>query len=169
MRAKGLDDDDLKDMLLTRDEKGIVLYTDGKVSLLDYGKKVKFSPMERALYTLMLKYVDGITGEDLWKYYDELVGIYGRMARFEDADVVADAVDTLLDDSRVTLYSNLFRIKRKITDAAGAAAARKYAILRGKDNAYRIAVSRDLVSGTFYVCNSCRGFAVPCKPFNFVP
>ena len=149
LRAKGLDDDDLQDLLLTKDEKGIVLYTDGKVSLLDYGKKVKFSPMERALYTLLLKYVDGITGDDLWKYYDELVGIYGRMARFEDEEVVADSIDTLLDDSRVTLYSNLSRIKKKITDAAGAAAARKYAILRGKDNAYRISARRELISGSF--------------------
>ena len=71
------------------------------------------------------------------------------MARFEDAVVVGDAIDTLLDDSRVTLYSNLSRIKKKITDAAGAAAARKYAILRGKDNAYRIAAPRDLISGAF--------------------
>ena len=51
LRAKGLDDDDLKDLLLVKDEKGIALSPDGTLSLLDYGRKVKLSPMERALYT----------------------------------------------------------------------------------------------------------------------
>lgn len=148
LRAKGLDDDDLKDLLLVKDEKGIALSPDGTLSLLDYGRKVKLSPMERALYTLLLKHEGGILAEDMWMYYDELVGIYGKMTRFDDPDTVADAVDTLLDDSRVTLYSNLSRIKRKITDAAGARAARMYAILRGKDNVYRVSASRALVKGS---------------------
>ena len=55
LRAKGLDDDNLKDLLLVKDEKGIALSPDGTLSLLDYGRKVKLSPMERALYTLLLK------------------------------------------------------------------------------------------------------------------
>ena len=106
LRAKGLDDDDLKDLLLVKDEKGIALSPDGTLSLLDYGRKVKLSPMERALYTLLLKHEEGILAEDMWMYYDELVGIYGKMTRFDDPDAIADAVDTLLDDSRGTLYSD---------------------------------------------------------------
>ena len=88
------------------------------------------------------------SGDNLWMFYDELVGIYGKMSRFDDPDAVADAVDTLLDDSRVTLYSNLSRIKRKITDAAGARAAKMYAILRGKDIVYRVSAPRALVKGS---------------------
>ena len=148
LRAKGLDDDDLKDLLLVRDEKGISLSPDGTLTLLDYDKKVKLSPMERALYTLLLNHEDGIRVEDLWMYYDELVGIYGKMTWFDDPRMIEDAVDTLCDDSRVTFYSNLSRIKRKLTEAGGSGAAQKYAILRGKDNVYRVAAPRGLVQGT---------------------
>lgn len=148
LRAKGLDDDDLKDLLQVDDEKGIALSADGTLTLLDYGRKVKLSPMERALYTLLLNHEDGIRAEDMWKYYDELVVLYGRMTWFDDPQVIADTVDTLCDDSRVTFYSNLSRIKRKFTEAGGARAARKYAILRGKDNVYRVAAQRTLISGS---------------------
>lgn len=148
LRAKGLDDDDLKNLLLSEDEKGIILSEDGTLTLLDYGKTVKLSPMERALYMLLLKYVDGIRIEDLWKYYDELIGIYSKMTWFADPVAAADAVDALCDDSRATFYTNLSRIKKKITDAAGRVAASKYAILRGKDDVYRVAAPRSLVTGT---------------------
>ena len=148
LRAKGLDDDDLKDLLLSGDEKGISLSEDGTLTLLDYGKTVKLSPMEWALYMLLLKYTDGIRIEDLWKYYDELFAIYSKVTWFEDPVAAADAVDALCDDSRATFYTNLSRIKKKITDAAGKMAAGRYAILRGKDNIYRVAVPRTLVSGT---------------------
>lgn len=149
LRAKGLDDDTLRDIVVAGDSKGITLAAGGVMNLLDYGVTVKLNPMEKTLYTLFLKNEDGIYVDDFWKYYDELVEIYRKMTRFEDEDAITDAVDNVLDDSRVTLYANLSRIKKKITEAAGRAAADKYAILRGKDNVYRLAVSRDLVRGTF--------------------
>ena len=149
LRAKGLDDDTLKDIVLTGDGKGISLAAGGGVTLLDYGVTVKFNPMEKTLYTLFLNNVDGIHVDDFWKYYDELVEIYRKMTRFEDEDAILDAVDNVLDDSRVTLYANLSRIKKKITLAAGRAAADRYAILRGKDDVYRLAVPRNLVTGEF--------------------
>ena len=149
LRAKGLDDDTLKDIVLTGDGKGISLAAGGVVTLLDYGVTVKFNPMEKTLYTLFLNNVDGIHVDDFWRYYDELVEMWRKMTRFEDEDAILDAVDNVLDDSRVTLYANLSRIKKKITLAAGRAAADRYAILRGKDDVYRLAVPRNLVTGEF--------------------
>ena len=149
LRAKGLDDDTLQDILLTDDRKGVTLAAGGVMNLLDYGATVRLNPMEKTLYTLFLRHEEGIYVGDFWRYYDELVDIYRGMTRFEDNLAITDAVDNVLDDSRVTLYANLSRIKKKITTAAGRAAADKYAILRGKDDVYRVAVSRDLVRGAF--------------------
>ena len=149
LRAKGLDDDTLKDIVLTGDGKGVTLAAGGLMTFLDYGATVRLNPMEKALYTLFLTHEEGIHIDDFWKYYDELVDIYRKMTRFEDELAITDAVDAVLDDNRVTLYANLSRIKKKVTEAAGRAAADKYAILRGKDNVYRLAVPRDLVSGSF--------------------
>lgn len=149
LRAKGLDEETLKDIVLAGDSKGISLAAGGVMNLLDYGVKVKLTPMEKALYTLFLTHEEGIHINDFWEHYDELVGIYREMTRFEDEVAITDAVDAVVDDNRVTLYANLSRIKKKITEAAGRAAADKYAILRGKDNVYRLAAPRNLVSGAF--------------------
>ena len=56
------------------------------------------------------------------------------------------AVDALCDDDRATLQTNVSRIKRKLVDKLGRLAADQYAIIRGRDGVYRIAVPRDLVA-----------------------
>lgn len=148
LRDLGMDDDDLIGVLSRGGGKGLELSPKGTLIILDTGRSVRLTPMEKTLYKLLLRYEDGIKAEDLWKYYDELVRIYGGMSRYDDPDDIAAAVDNLCDDSRITLYTNLSRIKRKITDAGGASAARRYAILRGRDNAYRIAAPRNLIKGS---------------------
>ena len=79
LRAKGLKDDDLQD-LLSRDEKGIALSQDGTLELLDYGKKIRLNPLERTLYAFLLKHEDGVMADNLWMYYDELVGSGARFS-----------------------------------------------------------------------------------------
>lgn len=108
--------------------------------------KIYLNPVERTLYTLLLRYVDGIAAEDIWKYYDELCEIYRKQTVYDDPDQIEAAVDALCDDDRATLQTNVSRIKRKLVDKIGRLAADQYAIVRGKDGVYRIAVSRDLVT-----------------------
>ena len=55
-------------------------------------------------------------------------------------------MDALCDDDRATLQTNVSRIKRKLVDKVGRLAADQYAIVRGRDGVYRIAVPRDLVA-----------------------
>jgi hypothetical protein len=95
---------------------------------------------------LLLRYVDGIAAEDIWKYYDELCEIYRKQTVYDDPDQIEAAVDALCDDDRATLQTNVSRIKRKLVDKVGRLAADQYAIVRGRDGVYRIAVSRDLVT-----------------------
>ena len=111
LRARGLNDDQIDD-LVKRDGPGrITLDTNGILTLPDYGNvKIYLNPMERTLYTLL-----------------------------------EAAVDALCDDDRATLQTNVSRIKRKLVEKVGKIAADQYAIVRGKDNVYRIAVPRDLV------------------------
>ena len=72
-------------------------------------------------------------------------GIYSKQTVFGDMDVVRDAVGALVDDYKTTLYTNVSRIKKKITDKLGRKAA-PYIITR-ENGTYSIKVSRDLVSG----------------------
>ena len=143
LRAKGLNDDQI-DTLVKRDGPGrIFLDRNGILSLPDYGDvKIYLNPMERTLYALLLKYEQGISPNDIWMYYDELCDIYKSQTVYDDPDQIEAAVDALCDDDRSTLQTNISRIKRKLVEKVGKIAAEQYAIVRGKDNVYRIAVPR---------------------------
>ena len=143
LRAKGLNDDQI-DLLVKREGPGrISLDRNGILSLPDYGDvKIYLNPMERTLYALLLKYEQGISPNDIWMYYDELCDIYKSQTVYDDPDQIEAAVDALCDDDRSTLQTNISRIKRKLVEKVGKIAAEQYAIVRGKDNVYRIAVSR---------------------------
>ena len=147
LRARGLSDD-LIDTLVKRDGPGrISLERNGILSLPDYGDvKIYLNPMERTLYTLFLRHDAGIAAEDLWMYFDELCEIYRKQTVYDDPDQIETAVDALCDDDRATLQTNVSRIKRKLVDKIGRLAADQYAIVRGRDGVYRIAVPRDLVA-----------------------
>ena len=147
LRARGLSDD-MIDTLVKRDGPGrLVLDRNGIISLPDYGDvKIYLNPIERTLYTLLLRYEDGISADDIWMYYDELCDIYRRQTVYDNPDQIEAAVDALCDDDRATLQTNISRIKRKLVEKVGKIAADQYAIVRGRNGVYRIAVPRNLVS-----------------------
>lgn len=147
LRTRGLNEDQI-DTLVRRDGPGrISLDRNGMLCLPDYGDaKIYLNPMERTLYTLLLRYEGGISAEDIWMYYDELCDIYRRQTVYDDPDQIEAAVDALCDDDRATLQTNVSRIKRKLVDKLGRIAADQYAIVRGRDGVYRIAVPRNLVT-----------------------
>ena len=146
LRARGLNDDQI-DNIVKRDGPGrILLDSNGILTLPDYGNvKIYLNPMERTLYTLLLKYEKGISPNDIWMYYDELCDIYQAQTIYDDPVQIEAAVDALCDDSRATLQTNISRIKRKLVEKVGKITADQYAIIRGGDNVYRIAIPRDLV------------------------
>ena len=95
-------------------------------------------PLERTLYILFLRYPDGINADELWRYWDELCKIYGSQMVYDDRSLIEDAVEGICDEEKVTWYTNVSRIKRKITDKLGKRAAEQYIIRRGEDGLYRI-------------------------------
>ncbi len=146
LRARGLNDD-MIDSLVKRGGTGrLCLERNGVLSLPDYGVKIYLNPMERTLYTLMLRYDQGISPDDIWQYYDELCAIYRKQTVYDNPDQIDAAVDALCDDDKSTLQTNVSRIKRKLVEKVGKIAAEQYAIVRGKDGVYRISVPRDLVA-----------------------
>ena len=64
--------------------------------------------------------------------------IYGSQTVYDDIDLIEDAVEGICDEEKVTWYTNVSRIKRKITDMLGKRAAEQYIIRRGPDSLYRI-------------------------------
>ena len=146
LRALGLNNDMIDSLIMKECPGRVVLERNGILSLPDCGDvKIYLNPMERTLYTLILRYDNGISPDDIWMYYDEICDIYREQTVYDDPDQIEMAVDALCDDNRACLQTNISRIKRKLVDKIGKLAADQYAIVRGKDGVYRIAAPRKMV------------------------
>lgn len=140
LRVKGITDKEI-DTILTQQQKPGRAYINTKGMLVlpdEDGLQIKLTPMERTLYILFLRYPDGINADELWRYWDELCKIYGSQMVYDDRSLIEDAVEGICDEEKVTWYTNVSRIKRKITDKLGKRAAEQYIIRRGEDGLYRI-------------------------------
>ena len=147
LRSRGVSEDVI-DSLTEKQAGRLILTPTGYISLPDYGAvKIRLTPMERTLYILVLRYPGGIPVDELWRYYDELCTIYGSQTVYDDPDMIQNAVEALCDDYKTTLYTNVSRIRKKLTDKLGEKAARPYLISRDADGMYRIPVDRSLVEG----------------------
>ena len=146
LRAKGISEDMIDSMIGPGADYRVVVDSRGYLMLPDcQNMKIRLTPMERSLYILLLRYPEGIPVDDLYLYYDELLKIYMSQTVYDDMDAAQEAVGALVDDYKTTLYTNISRIKKKLTDKLGQKAAAPLLITR-TDGVYRIPLKRELVS-----------------------
>ena len=139
LRTKGATEKEIDSLLADQQPGRAYINTQGKLVLPDEGGvQIKLTPMERTLYILFLRYPDGINADELWRYWDELCKIYGSQMIYDDKDLIEDAVEGICDEEKVTWYTNVSRIKKKVSDKLGKRAAEQYIIKRGEDGLYRI-------------------------------
>lgn len=144
LKIKGATDKEIDSLLTEEDRPGrAYIDTKGMLVLPDAGDaRIRLTPMERTLYILFLRYPEGINADELWRYWDELCEIYGSQTVYDDIDLIEDAVEGICDEEKVTWYTNVSRIKRKVSDRIGKRAAEQYIIRRGKDGLYRIEAAK---------------------------
>ena len=147
LRTKGATEQDIDSLLSEQQPGRAYINTQGMLVLPDEGGvQIRLTPMERTLYILFLRYPQGINADELWRYWDELCKIYGSQMIYDDKDLIEDAVEGICDEEKVTWYTNVSRIKRKITDKLGKRAAEQYIIKRGEDGLYRISALAMMIS-----------------------
>lgn len=144
LKIKGATDKEIDSLLTEEDRPGrAYIDTKGMLVLPDAGDaRIRLTPMERTLYILFLRYPEGINADELWRYWDELCEIYGSQTVYDDIDLIEDAVEGICDEEKVTWYTNVSRIKRKVSDRIGKRAAEQYIIRRGEDGLYRIEAAK---------------------------
>ena len=143
LRTKGATEQDIDSLLSEQQPGRAYINTQGMLVLPDEGGvQIRLTPMERTLYILFLRYPQGINADELWGYWNELCKIYGSQTVYDDINLIEDAVEGICDEEKVTWYTNVSRIKRKITDKLGKRAAEQYIIRRGEDGLYRISAKQ---------------------------
>ena len=147
LKTKGVTAQEIDSLLSDQQPGRVYVSTQGKLVLPDEGEvQIKLTPMERTLYILFLRYPAGINADELWRYWDELCEIYGSQTVYDDKDLIEDAVEGICDEEKVTWYTNVSRIKKKISDRLGKRAAEQYIIKRGEDGLYRISAQAVMAS-----------------------
>ena len=147
LRTKGATEQDIDSLLSEQQPGRAYINTQGMLVLPDEGGvQIRLTPMERTLYILFLRYPQGINADELWRYWDELCKIYGSQTVYDDINLIEDAVEGICDEEKVTWYTNVSRIKRKIIDRLGKRAAEQYIIRRGEDGLYRISAQALMAS-----------------------
>lgn len=148
LKTKGATDKEIDSLLIDDDKPGrAYINRKGMLVLPDAGNvQIKLTPMERTLYILFLRYPEGINADELWRYWDELCDIYASQTVYDDIDLIEDAVEGICDEDKVTWYTNVSRIKRKISDRLGKRAAEQYIIRRGEDGLYRIIAAKNITN-----------------------
>ena len=143
LRTKGATEQDIDSLLSEQQPGRAYINKQGMLVLPDEGGvQIRLTPMERTLYILFLRYPQGINADELWRYWDELCKIYGSQTVYDDINLIEDAVEGICDEEKVTWYTNVSRIKRKITDKLGKRAAEQYIIRRREDGLYRISAKQ---------------------------
>ena len=147
LRTKGATEQDIDSLLSEQQPGRAYINTQGMLVLPDEGGvQIRLTPMERTLYILFLRYPQGINADELWRYWDELCKIYGSQTVYDDINLIEDAVEGICDEEKVTWYTNVSRIKRKIIDRLGKRAAEQYIIRRSEDGLDRISAQALMVS-----------------------
>ena len=146
LRAKGISEETIDSMISPGAEQRVIIDSRGYLLLPDYQEiRIRLTPMERTLYIFLLRHTNGIPVGDLYLYYNELLKIYTSLTVYDDKETAAMAVGALVDDYRTTLYTNVSRIKKKLTDKLGTKIAGPLLITR-TDGVYKIPIPRRLVS-----------------------
>ncbi len=146
LRRRGVGGDTIRAVLAEDGPARLVVGRSGDVRFPGCtGRGLHLTPLERTLYAFVLRNPAGVRAEQMWEHYAELLEDYRRWTVFSDKEQAEAAVDALCDDDRSALQTNVSRIRRKFTDTIGHEAALRFAIVRGKDGAYRIAAPRDAV------------------------
>ncbi len=118
-----------------------------QITIPEHGKVIKFSPVEKAVYTLFLCIEEGIKYVDIGDHRGKLKDLYGKYYNRSSNDEIEQVVDSLCDISeQARLREAVAKCNSKITKALGAEFSDQYQIKGPNGGAKRIKLDRSLVN-----------------------
>ena len=102
---------------------------DYRIILTDYGKEVKMTPIQKALYIFYLRHPEGIEFKVLSAYYDEMLSIYKVLSNRENIEKQRESVRRLVDVTDNAINEKCSRIKEAFLRVADDFISRNYYIV----------------------------------------
>ena len=102
---------------------------DYRIILTDYGKEVKMTPIQKALYIFYLRHPEGIEFKILSAYYDEILAIYKVLSNRENVEKQRESVSRLVDVTDNAINEKCSRIKEAFLKVVDDFIAKNYYII----------------------------------------
>lgn len=120
--------DELKGVELAPSLSRMQITDDFKIRLLDYGKEVRLTPLQKTLYLFYLRHPEGVEFKHLSAYYDEVLDIYKVLSNREDWEKQKESVRRLVDVTDNAINEKCSRIKEAFLSVTDDFIARNYYI-----------------------------------------
>ena len=118
-----------------------------RIFLVDLGDlEVRLNPKEKTLFLFFLNHPEGVRIVDLMDHKREILELYSRFSRASTPSLIENAVDLMLQPTDGNINQVLTRIRSKFKQTAGDSIAGYYTIEGARNEAYKIALNRELVN-----------------------
>ena len=124
---------ELRNVKLNPSLSKIEITTDYKIMLIDYGKEVKMTPLQKTLYIFYLRHPEGVAFKMLSAYFDELLAIYKVLSNREDLEKQQHSIRRLVDATDNAINEKCSRIKEAILKVMDDFIAQNYYICLKKE------------------------------------
>lgn len=146
LRTYGVDDAIIKELFDYKPQLSrLTITSDYRILLPDYDIEIKMTPLVKAVYLLYLRHEEGIWFKNLVDYRDELLSIYARLTRFDDAEIIKQSVNLLVDSTNNSINEKCSRIREAFVSQFSDEIAQYYYISGDRLDAKRIELDRELV------------------------
>ena len=124
---------ELRNVKLNPSLSKLEITADYKIWLSDYGKEVKMTPLQKALYIFYLRHPEGVEFKMLSAYYDELLAIYKVLSNREDWQKQQHSIRRLVDATDNAINEKCSRIKEAFLKVVDDFIAQNYYICLKKE------------------------------------
>ena len=146
LRTYGIDDAIIKELFDYKPRLSrLTITSDYRILLPDYDIEIKMTPLVKAVYLLYLRHEEGIWFKNLVDYRDELLSIYARLTRFDDAERIKQSVNLLVDSTNNSINEKCSRIREAFVSQFSDEIAQYYYITGDRLSPKYIELDRSLV------------------------
>ena len=146
LRTYGVDDAIIKELFDYKPRLSrLIITSDYRILLPDYDIEIKMTPLVKAVYLLYLRHEEGIWFKNLVDSRDELLSIYARLTRFDDAERIKQSVNLLVDSTNNSINEKCSRIREAFVSQFSDEIAQYYYITGDRLSSKHIELDRSLV------------------------
>lgn len=116
--------------------------------------EIDLTPLQKAIYILMLRHPEGIILKEIGNYSDEIMTIYNQTSNRQNNTVTKRILEKILNPANNLLHKTMSLIRTAFTSKLRIDLALNYIPNKGRRMAHSINMRTQIVKGTYYMWKS---------------